>query len=142
MFKKNQEVIYNGFMHVRIKEVCKDKTGYIIYVPSLDVDFKVKEDQLNPDVYGYLEKNEGKIKGMIAENKIAEEIKKFNTREEVREYLVSLKLKKNELLNIGKNLNCHVNAKDNKERLIDWIVNGTIGAKLRVEAIADIDLSK
>lgn len=75
-------------------------------------------------------------------NLIIEEIKKINTREDCREYITNLKLKKNELLNIGKKLNCNVNAKDNKEKLIDWIENGTVGNKLKVEAIAQIDLSK
>lgn len=73
---------------------------------------------------------------------IIEEIKKLNTREDVRKYITSLKLKKSELLDIGKKLKCNVNSKDNKEKLIDWIINGTIGVKLRVEAIAKIDLSR
>lgn len=79
---------------------------------------------------------------MLDANKIIEKINEFNTREEVGTYLESLKLKKSELLGIGKKLNCHVSAKDNKEKLIDWIVNGTIGSKLRIEAIKNIDLSR
>lgn len=75
-------------------------------------------------------------------NNLASNIKEFNSREETQKYIEDLKLKKDDLLAIGKVVNANISKKDNKQKIIEKIIDATVGAKLRVEAISQIDLSK
>lgn len=75
-------------------------------------------------------------------NSIVQKINTFNTMEEAKAYIESLKLSKGNLLKISKTVDANVSQKDNKAKIIDWIINATIGLKLKCEAIAEIDLSR
>lgn len=66
----------------------------------------------------------------------------FKSREEAYGYLENLKLKKDELIRVGELISANVNKKDNKARILEKIVESTVGARLRTEAIKSIDLSR
>lgn len=73
---------------------------------------------------------------------LASSIKEFNTREETQKYIEDLKLKKDDLFSIGKLVNANMSKKDTKTKITEKIIDATVGAKLRIEAISQIDLSK
>lgn len=75
-------------------------------------------------------------------NNLASNIKQFNTREEAQVYIENLKLKKESLLSIGKLVNANISKKETKQKIIEKIIDATVGARLRVEAISQIDLSR
>lgn len=75
-------------------------------------------------------------------NNLASKIKEFNTREETQKYIEELKLKKDDLFVIGKLVNANISKKDTKTKIAEKIVDATVGARLRVEAISQIDLSR
>lgn len=78
----------------------------------------------------------------IVINNLVSNIKEFNSREETQKYIEDLKLKKDDLLEIGKLVNANISKKDTKQKITEKIVDATVGAKLRVEAISQIDLSR
>ena len=69
-------------------------------------------------------------------------INKLNSREAAFTYIEELKLKKEELIEIGKLVNANVFKKDNKQRIIERIVEASVGTRLRSEAIKEIDLNR
>jgi hypothetical protein len=68
-------------------------------------------------------------------NYIILEFSKMKTRKEGEEYLLSQKLKKLDLENILRKLDIPFQKKDSMERLKDKIIEGTIGFRLRSQAI-------
>lgn len=62
-------------------------------------------------------------------------ISNFNTREKAKDYLNSIKLKKEELIILAKLMSVHINKSDKKEEIINKIIESVVGSKLRVEAI-------
>lgn len=75
-------------------------------------------------------------------NNLALNIEEFNTREEAQKYIEDLKLKKENLFYIGKLVNANISKKDTKQKITEKIIDATVGARLRVEAISQIDLSR
>ena len=75
-------------------------------------------------------------------NNLISKIKEFKTREETEIYIEDLKLKKEELIELGRLVNANISKKDNKKKISEKIVDATIGTRLRVEAIGQIDLSR
>ena len=75
-------------------------------------------------------------------NNLISKIKEFKTREETEIYIEDLKLKKEELIELGRLVNANISKKDNKKKIAEKIVDATIGTRLRVEAIGQIDLSR
>lgn len=73
---------------------------------------------------------------------VTTEIENFNKREDVQAYIEDLKLKKDDLLELGKLVNANISRKDTKTKITEKIVDATVGARLRVEAISQIDLSR
>ena len=68
-------------------------------------------------------------------------LRQCETREEAKQILSSYKRK--DLLAIGRDLSFdYMRLKKDKKELIEQIVNSTIGSRLRIEAIAQIDLSR
>lgn len=67
---------------------------------------------------------------------IASQIETLSSREEVTELLISKKLKKETLVQIANHYTIHINkSKDSKDKLLEKIVEGTIGAKLKYNAL-------
>ena len=83
-----------------------------------------------------------RISSDIEINDLAFNIKHFDTREKTQKYIEDLKLTKEKLLAIGKLVNANMSKKDNKKKIIEKIIDATVGAKLRLEAISKIDLSR
>jgi len=83
-----------------------------------------------------------RISSDIEINDLAFNIKQFDTREKTQKYIEDLKLTKEKLLAIGKLVNANMSKKDNKKKIIEKIIDATVGAKLRLEAISKIDLSR
>jgi hypothetical protein len=69
-------------------------------------------------------------------------LERFNSREEAKEFIDNLKLKKEELISLGKLVNANISNKDSKQRLADKIIEATVGSKLRSEAISCINLGR
>jgi hypothetical protein len=72
--------------------------------------------------------------------KAASIIEKLNTREEAKAYIDNLKMKKEELIYLGKLVNANISSKESKAVITDKIVEATVGANLRSKAISGIDL--
>lgn len=75
-------------------------------------------------------------------NNVISDIENFNKREDVQAYIEDLKLKKDDLFELGKLVNANMSRKDTKTKITEKIVDATVGARLRVEAISQIDLSR
>lgn len=48
--------------------------------------------------------------------------------------------KKNELLKLAKDIKCYVSSSDNKQTIIEKIIESTIGVKLRNKAMSSVDV--
>lgn len=113
-------------------------------------------NNLNDEQFNKLIMNSGKLVYMESKVKKPKEIstnniefdnlvsniEKFNKREEAQKYIESLKLRKEDLLSIGKLVNANMSKKDNKTKITEKIIDATVGARLRVEAISQIELSR
>jgi hypothetical protein len=70
------------------------------------------------------------------------EINKINSREKAFELIENLKLKKEDLFNLGKLVNASISKKDRKDIIIERIIEATVGVRLRDEAIIAIDIGE
>jgi nicotinic acid phosphoribosyltransferase len=71
---------------------------------------------------------------------ILETLKSLSYRDEANRYLQDLKLKKVQMHDILRELDINFTTKDKNERLSEKIIEGTIGFRLRSEAIRKTDL--
>ncbi|MCS6105068.1 hypothetical protein DWV12_13475 [Clostridium botulinum] len=79
------------------------------------------------------------IKGI---REICKKLENINSRDEGIKYLKSLNIRKNELKAIGKEYNIPFTTRDTNAQLIDKIIEGLVGAKLRFDALLNTNLSK
>ncbi len=79
------------------------------------------------------------IKGI---REICKKLENINCRDEGIKYLKSLNIRKNELKAIGKEYNIPFTTRDTNAQLIDKIIEGLVGAKLRFDALLNTNLSK
>ncbi|NFO31872.1 hypothetical protein FDB41_16890 [Clostridium botulinum] len=73
---------------------------------------------------------------------ICKKLENINSRDEGIKYLKSLNIRKNELKAIGKEYNIPFTTRDTNAQLIDKIIEGLVGAKLRFDALLNTNLSK
>lgn len=73
---------------------------------------------------------------------IRTKLENFSSREEATAYLEQLSLHKKELKAIAQNNNIPLSSKETKEQLIKTIVENTVGARLKFNALLNIDLKK
>lgn len=73
---------------------------------------------------------------------IRTKLENFSSREEATAYLEQLSLHKRELKAIAQNNNIPLSSKETKEQLIKTIVENTVGARLKFNALLNIDLKK
>lgn len=63
------------------------------------------------------------------------QLKQCPTYEEAYHYLQSLKLTKAKLLDLAKSLSVCIKSRDNKEQVIDKIIQTTVGNKVKIEVL-------
>lgn len=72
----------------------------------------------------------------------ADKIKNMDSREEVRKYITKEKLTKEKIVLIAKCLQIHIPKKDRREVMIEKLIEGSIGSKLKFEAIKNCDIRR
>lgn len=117
----------------------------ILLVNKLAFDFilKLKDDDLNSLIKGEkkitLIDNDKKLESKKINNteqKVEEEIKKlysYTNREKAVEYLNEFNIR--DLRKIGKSANVYIKSRNKKNEIIDRIVEGTIGAKIKIDIL-------
>ena len=73
---------------------------------------------------------------------IRTKLENFSSREEATAYLEQLSLHKRELKAIAENNNIPLSSKETNEQMIKTIVENTVGAKLKFDALLNIDLKR
>lgn len=89
-----------------------------------------------------MEQHEDEVEKELAS--IANRLNLFERREEALEYLTSSKvcyLKAN-LIKLASMLDIYINKSDNKNELLEKIVESTVGSKIRSKAIKDTNIGK
>ncbi|WP_143111707.1 hypothetical protein [Paenibacillus sp. BC26] len=71
---------------------------------------------------------------------IVEKLLIADTREMAREYLVEQHLSKNDLIKLTVVLDIFVNKSDGKDKIMEKIVESTVGARIRSKAIKDTQI--
>ncbi|MFX3645935.1 MAG: hypothetical protein ACE3K2_15175 [Paenibacillus sp.] len=69
-------------------------------------------------------------------------LNEFNDRNGAEEFLLQKNITKNDLSKISSMLDIYVNKSDAKEKIIDKIIESTVGARIRSQAIKDTKLKK
>ena len=75
---------------------------------------------------------------------VCEKLSSFETREEAVEFFAKntpLTLKTS-LIKLASLLSVYINKRDNKDKIIEKIIESTVGAKIRSKAIEDTDMSR
>ncbi len=73
---------------------------------------------------------------------IRTKLENFSSREEATAYLEQLSLHKKELKAIAENNNIPLSSKETNEQMVKTIVENTVGAKLKFDALLSIDLKR
>lgn len=73
---------------------------------------------------------------------IRTKLENFSSREEATAYLEQLSLHKKELKAIAENNNIPLSSKETNEQMVKTIVENTVGAKLKFDALLNIDLKR
>lgn len=71
---------------------------------------------------------------------MAAKLNQFSTRDEATEYLTQSMVLKSELVKLAYLLDIYINKSDGKEKIIDKIVESTVGVRVRSKAIKDTRL--
>lgn len=118
------------------KDVLKVSRIVFDYVLKLDESL-IKELLSGSKKLSLVEKN--KKDNMCAENYNLEEIctnlNSCLSREEARNYIINEKLNIKTLRELAKVSNIYLRSKCNKDEIIDKIIEGTIGAKLKIKIL-------
>lgn len=109
---------------------------------ALRLILKLSEDELDNIVNGHIEfqivKVDRPVKQIVSKKatdeweKEKEVLNNIETREEARTYLLSLKLTNSKLIELGKSLLIEISIKNKKEEIINRIIEGTVGNKLKI----------
>ena len=75
-------------------------------------------------------------------NMIANKLVEFDGREEAAMYLAQTSILKADLIRLSAELDIFINKSDSKERIIEKIVEATVGVKMRSKAIQDTQLKQ
>lgn len=120
--------------------------------------FKIIADtlaKLKDDEFEKLVKGEGKLifseKQLVDKAKVVEyqpnqpvmtQLRAVNTREDATRLLSKKTILKKDLITIAASFKVHINKSDNKAKIIEKIVEATVGATLRSKAIRETTLKK
>ncbi|EOS29997.1 hypothetical protein C807_02391 [Lachnospiraceae bacterium 28-4] len=78
----------------------------------------------------------------ICIDEVCDEIEKFTTREEAKQYIEGLSLLKVDLKAIAKRYNIPLGSKDTNVQIIDKLVENVVGSKLKFDALLNTDLKR
>ncbi|WNF38444.1 hypothetical protein RJD24_08485 [Bacillaceae bacterium IKA-2] len=111
--------------------------------------------KLNDDEFEKLVKDEGKLvfsekqlvdKAKVVENRpnqpVMTQLRAVDTREDATKLLSEKTILKKDLITIAASFKVHINKSDNKAKIIEKIVEATVGATLRSKAIRETPLKK
>jgi hypothetical protein len=73
---------------------------------------------------------------------IATELVSFETREEAEKFLTIINITKSDLVKLSALLQIYINKSDSKEKIIEKIVESTVGAQIRSKAIKETNISR
>jgi hypothetical protein len=71
---------------------------------------------------------------------MADKLSQFLTRDEATEYLTQSMVLKSDLIKLASLLDIYINKSDGKDKIVDKIVESTVGARVRSKAIKDTRL--
>lgn len=75
-------------------------------------------------------------------NEIAHNIESYSARNDAIEYLKDLNLKKDELIKIAKQFEISIKKKDSNANLVNLIIEGVVGSRLRYDALLHTNIEK
>ena len=78
----------------------------------------------------------------ICIDEVCDEIEKFTTREEAKQYIEGLSLLKVDLKAIAKRYNIPLGSKDTNVQIIDKLVENVVGSKLKFDALLNTALKR
>ncbi|MEG0707402.1 MAG: hypothetical protein RSD26_12495 [Cellulosilyticaceae bacterium] len=118
------------------KDTLKITTMALEFINRIDDDTakKLLEGEC---IFGIVESGKNKIpvNKATTDAKYIKTLKQLYSRDEAREYLSKLKLTNVQLIHMAKELAIHIKSGDKKAVIIDKIVEGIVGSKLRMQAL-------